>query len=78
MPKEIEKELKKLNQERTMASELIAAVGMFLDASDKAHCPKLKVKCDELITTGLEMIKHHTERIAELRNGTVKLEKGGR
>ena len=74
----VEEMLKKLNQERTMASELIAAVGVFLDASDKAHCPKLKVKCDELITTGLEMIKHHTERIAELRNGTVMLEKEGK
>lgn len=78
MPKEIEKELKKLNQERTMASELIAAVGVFLDASDNAQCPKLKVKCDELITTGLEMIKHHTERIAALRNGTAKPQKGGK
>lgn len=72
MPKEIEKELKKLNQEWTMASELIAGVSLFFDASTDAHCPKLKAKCDELITTGLEMIKHHTERIAELRKGLSK------
>lgn len=74
----VEEMLKRLNQERTMASELIAAVGVFLDASTNAQCPKLKVKCDELITTGLEMIKHHTERIAALRNGTAKPQKGGK
>lgn len=78
MPEEIKKELKKLNNERTMASELIAGVGMFLDASTEANCPKLKDKCDELITTGLAMIKHHTDRIAALRNGTAKPEKGGK
>ena len=78
MPKEIEKELKKLNNERTMASELIAAVGQFLYKTQGANCPKLKVKCDELITTGLAMITHHTLEINALRNGSVKTGKGGR
>ena len=78
MPKEIEKELKKLNNERTMASELIAAVGQFLDKTQGANCPKLKVKCDELITTGLAMITHHTLEINELRKDGAKSGKGGK
>ena len=65
----VEEMLKRLNTERTMASELIAAVGQFLDKAEGANCPKLKAKCDELITTGLAMISHHTAQIAELRNG---------
>ena len=64
-----EEMLKRLNNERTMASELIAAVGQFLDKAEGANCPKLKAKCDELITTGLAMISHHTEQISALRNG---------
>lgn len=65
----VEEVLKRLNNERTMASELIAAVGQFLDKAEGANCPKLKAKCDELITTGLAMISHHTVQISELRNG---------
>ena len=65
----VEEMLKRLNNERTMASELIAAVGQFLDKAEGANCPKLKAKCDELITTGLAMISHHTAQISELRNG---------
>ena len=65
----VEEMLKRLNNERTMASELIAAVGQFLDKAEGANCPKLKVKCDELITTGLAMISHHTAQISALRNG---------
>ena len=65
----IEEMLKRLNNERTMASELIAAVGQFLDKAEGANCPKLKAKCDELITTGLAMISHHTEQISALRSG---------
>ena len=65
----IEEMLKRLNTERTMASELIAAVGQFLDKAEGANCPKLKAKCDELITTGLAMISHHTAQISALRNG---------
>ena len=64
-----EEMLKRLNNERTMASELIAAVGYFLDKAEGANCPKLKAKCDELITTGLAMISHHTAQITEMRNG---------
>lgn len=78
MNKEIEKKLKKLNNERTMASELIAAVGQFLDKTQGANCPKLKAKCDELITTGLAMITHHTLEINALRNGTAEPVKGGK
>ena len=70
----VEEMLKRLNNERTMASELIAAVGQFLDKAEGANCPKLKAKCDELITTGLAMISHHTSEIAELRNGNVPAE----
>ena len=65
--------IKQLNTERTWASELIAAVGQFLDKAQGAQCPKLKKSCDELITCGLAMISHHTERIAELRNGEPSL-----
>lgn len=65
----VEEMLKRLNNERTMASELIAAVGQFLDKAEGANCPKLKAKCDELITTGLAMISHHTAQISALRNG---------
>lgn len=65
----VEEMLKRLNNERTMASELIAAVGQFLDKAEGANCPKLKAKCDELITTGLAMISHHTAQISELRKG---------
>ena len=65
----VEEMLKRLNNERTTASELIAAVGQFLDKAESANCPKLKAKCDELITTGLAMISHHTAQISELRNG---------
>ena len=78
MNKEIEKKLKKLNNERTMASELIAAVGQFLDKTQDANCPKLKAECDELITTGLAMITHHTLEIYGLRNGVTKPGKGGK
>lgn len=78
MNKEIEKKLKKLNNERTMASELIAAVGQFLDKTQDANCPKLKAKCDELVTTGLAMITHHTLEINALRNGSAKPGKGGK
>lgn len=68
-----ENKLKQLNTERTWASELIAAVGQFLDKAQGAQCPKLKKSCDELITCGLAMISHHTQRIAELRNGEPSL-----
>lgn len=68
-----ETKLKQLNTERTWASELIAAVGQFLDKAQGAQCPKLKKSCDELITCGLAMISHHTQRIAELRNGEPSL-----
>ena len=64
-----ENKLKRLNTERTWASELIAAVGQFLDKAENAQCPKLKRSCDELITCGLAMISHHTQCIAELRAG---------
>ena len=77
MNKEIERKLKKLNNERTMASELIAAVGQFLDKTQDANCPKLKAKCDELITTWFAMITHHTLEINGLRNGVAKPGKGG-
>ena len=60
--------LKQLNIERTWASELIAAVGQFLDKAQGAQCPKLKKSCDELITCGLAMISHHTQKMAELRS----------
>lgn len=62
-----ENRLKQLNTERTWASELIAAVGQFLDKAQGAQCPRLKRSCDELITCGLAMISHHTQCIAELR-----------
>ncbi len=62
-----EQSLKKLNVERTWATELIAAVGQFLDKAQNARCSKLKASCDELITCGLAMITHHTRQIAELR-----------
>lgn len=64
-----EDRLKQLNTERTWASELIAAVGQFLDKAQGAQCPRLKRSCDELITCGLAMISHHTQCIAELRGG---------
>lgn len=63
--------LKQLNIERTWATELIAAVGQFLDKAQGANCPKLKASCDELITCGLAMITHHTKCIAELRASEV-------
>ena len=69
MSEDVTIRLKQLNAERTMASELIAAVGQFLVKAENANCPKLKAKCDELITTGLAMISHHTTQISELRNG---------
>lgn len=62
-----EQKLKTLNMERTWATELIAAVGQFLDKAAAANCPKLKASCDELITCGLAMISHHTKQIADLR-----------
>ena len=67
MSEDVTMRLKQLNAERTMASELIAAVGQFLVKAENANCPKLKAKCDELITTGLAMISHHTERITSIR-----------
>lgn len=69
MSEDVTIRLKRLNAERTMASELIAAVGQFLDKAQDANCPKLKAKCDELITTGLAMISHHTTRISEIWSG---------
>lgn len=68
-----ENKLKQLNTERTWASELIAAVGQFLDKAQGAQCPRLKRSCDELITCGLAMISHHTKMIAELRAGEPSL-----
>lgn len=68
-----ENRIKQLNTERTWASELIAAVGQFLDKAQGAQCPRLKKSCDELITCGLAMISHHTQRIAELRSGEPSL-----
>lgn len=65
--------IKQLNTERTWASELIAAVGQFLDKAQGAQCPKLKKSCDELITCGLAMISHHTEKIVELRSEAPEL-----
>lgn len=61
--------LKRLNAERTWASELIAAVGQFLDKAQEAQCPRLKRSCDELITCGIAMISHHAQMIAALRGG---------
>lgn len=63
----IEDRIKKLNQERTWATELTAAVGQFLDKAQNANCPKLTDSCHELITRGLAMISHHTKLIMELR-----------
>lgn len=62
-----EQKLKVLNMERTWATELIAAVGQFLDKAAATNCPKLKASCDQLITCGLAMISHHTKQIAETR-----------
>ena len=56
-----------LNNERTCAMRLLAAVGQFLDKSHEMTCPRLKRSCDELITSGLNMISHHTNEIAALR-----------
>lgn len=67
MSEDVTIRLKQLNAERTMASELIAAVGQFLVKAENANCPKLKAKCDELITTGLAMISHHTTQISAIR-----------
>ncbi len=67
MSEDVTIRLKRLNAERTMASELIAAVGQFLVKAENANCPKLKAKCDELITTGLAMVSHHTAQIASVR-----------
>jgi len=64
-----EQNLNQLNLERTWASELIAAVGLFLDKAHRANCPKLKASCDQLINCGLAMITHHTKCIADLRAG---------
>ena len=67
MSTQIEDRIKKLNQERTWATELTAAVGQFLDKAQNANCPKLTDSCHELITRGLAMISHHTKLIMELR-----------
>ena len=67
MRTQIEDRIKKLNQERTWATELTAAVGQFLDKAQNANCPKLTDSCHELITRGLAMISHHTKLIMELR-----------
>lgn len=69
MSTQIEDRIKKLNQERTWATELTAAVGQFLDKAQNANCPKLTGSCHELITRGLAMISHHTKLIMELRAG---------
>lgn len=69
MSTQIEDRIKKLNQERTWATELTAAVGQFLDKAQNANCPKLTDSCHELITRGLAMISHHTKLIMELRAG---------
>ena len=68
-----EEKLKQLNVERTWASELIAAVGQFLDKARDAQCPKLKKSCDELITCGLAMISHHTQMLSAIRSGEPEL-----
>lgn len=69
MDTQTEQSIKKLNVERTWATELIAAVGQFLDKAQNAACPRLKASCDELITCGLAMITHHTKQILERRAG---------
>ena len=67
MDERTKQKLIQLNNERTCATELLAAVGQFLDKSHEMMCPRLKKSCDELITSGLNMISHHTKEIAALR-----------